>query len=407
MWNKIVDRAIDERVDAVLLSGDIVDHENRYYEATGPFEKGIVRLADARIQTCAVAGNHDWDVFPRILRQLNPQLFHFLGRGGRWEEAFLEREGRRILRIVGWSFPDQYVLRSPLEDLPARSDAALPTVGLLHADVDASGSKFCPVRLSELQATGPAFWVLGHIHKPQHYTSKSGPHVLNPGSPQALAPDEPGPHGPWLVEIEGARLVDCRQLPLSLVRYEDRDVDLAGVSSDDDFDTRVYAAMLTALEAVAGGGQQAELLSLRLNLTGSTTLCGRIGSLAPKREGWERPWAGVTARIDKCTNRTRPTIDLATRSQQNDLLGVLARTLVALERNEVDDSVAGLLDDATARLQEVRRASAYRGLDGAYRDPSSEDPVPTQEDARKVLVAQGWQLLEALRAQVPEREETL
>lgn len=38
MWEDIVSRAVFERADVVLLSRDIVDHDNRFYEATGPLE---------------------------------------------------------------------------------------------------------------------------------------------------------------------------------------------------------------------------------------------------------------------------------------------------------------------------------------------------------------------------------
>ena len=35
MWEAIVDRAIEEKVDLVALSGDVVNHDNRFFEATG------------------------------------------------------------------------------------------------------------------------------------------------------------------------------------------------------------------------------------------------------------------------------------------------------------------------------------------------------------------------------------
>jgi len=403
MWRRIVDRAIDQQVDAVLLTGDIVEHKKHFYEATGPLEEGIIRLAKAKIQTFAVAGNHDFDVFPMILKQLkqpDTRQFHFLGAGGKWEEAYLEREGRRILRIVGWSYPTEHVTRHPLDDFPSYSAGELPTIALLHADVDASNSRFCPVRLSELQARRVSLWVLGHIHKPQHWPSESGTQILNPGCPQALAPDEPGPHGPWLIELDGARSIACRQLPMSVVRYEACDVDLSRAGTEDDFHARVNAAILNALETVTSDSQRPDLLSLRWNLKGPTALCGLIDSLSANLDRLSRTWAGVTARVDKCINRTWPDVDLDQLAQQNDLLGVLAKTLVVLERDEPDESIATLLSAAFARLEEVYRASAYGDLVGP-------DLPPSQETARRILLDQGWRLLEAIRSQAPDRREAL
>jgi DNA repair protein SbcD/Mre11 len=398
MWEAIVSRAIAQRVDAVLLSGDIVDHDNRFYEATGPLERGIRRLAEAGIESFAVAGNHDWDVFPRIVNQVKTPLFHFLGQGGNWEEAYLERDGQRQLRIIGWSFPRRCFQESPLRGFQLSPDPRLPTVGLLHADLDVQGSEYAPVRLAELQAAKLSLWVLGHIHKPQHWPSQAGAQVLYPGSPQALAPDEPGPHGPWLIEIDGPHSVKCRQFPMSLVRYQELSVDLAGAETSDEFETRVNTALTSALESAAGEEEPPRLLSLRLNFVGVTALCGRIDALARQVSDLERHRGQVQARIDQHTNLTQPAIDLEELSLRNDPTGALARTMLILERNEGDESVAQLIRDAASRLQEVHRASAYAALAG-------KDQPPEREAARKTLLLQGWQLLEKLRCQMPQPQE--
>src|SRR5690606_1937215 len=65
-WMRLVECAIRERVDLVALSGDLVDHDNRWFEAFGPLERGLKRLADAGIPVYAVAGNHDYDTLPHL-----------------------------------------------------------------------------------------------------------------------------------------------------------------------------------------------------------------------------------------------------------------------------------------------------------------------------------------------------
>ncbi len=399
MWGAVVSRAITERVDVVLLSGDVVDHDNRFYEATGPLERGIIRLADAGIPTYAVAGNHDWDVFPRILQQLDTPFFHLLGQGGRWEETFLERDGERILRIVGWSFPARHVRKNPLLDFRLQSESRMPTVGLLHADLDAATSEYAPVRLSELQSRDLTLWVLGHIHKPQYWRSESGASVLYPGSPQALGPNESGPHGPWLIELEGMSSIACQQFPMSRVRYEERDVDLAGIDVSDAFETSVNDTVSNALENVVDEHEPPELLSLRLNFVGATRLCGQIDSLTQRLEDLMRVRGGVLARIDKLTNSTRPAVDLDELAKRNDPVGVLARVLVALQRNEKDETSMTLIDDAAARFQDVYRATAYVAL--VYCDAT-----PDRETSRQMLIQQGRQLLETLRSQIPQQESS-
>lgn len=398
MWDAIVSRAIAEQVDAVMLTGDIIDHASRYYEAIGPLEHGILRLADAGIPTYAVAGNHDWDVFPRILEQLNTPLFHFIGRRGSWEETYLERDGQPLLRLVGWSFPARYVYQSPLTDFRIDSDPRVPTVGLLHADVDVLSSQYAPVKLADLQSRGITMWILGHIHKPQHWPSGGDAAALYPGSPQALGPNEPGPHGPWLIEFEGLHSAVCRQIPMSLVRYQECIVDLGGADRSDVFDNRVSTVISTALDEAANDDEPPQLLSLRLNFVGATSLCRDIDSLAGQLNELERSRGGVRVRIDNHVNLTRPAIDLDALSRQNDPAGVLARTLIALERNGADEAITALTHEAYLRLLEIHRASSYVPL-------MDRDPIPDHETARRILLRTGWQLLETLRSQLPQPQE--
>jgi hypothetical protein len=187
---------------------------------------------------------------------------------------------------------------------------------------------------------------------------------------------------------------------MSPVRYEKRNVDLTGVKTSDEFEARVNAAVGAALENVVGDDEPPQLLSLHLNLIGATALCGRINSLTQTLNELERSRGGVRARINKHINLTLPAIDLDELSRRNDPAGALARTLIALERNEEDESLAALVREAAVRLQEVYRASAYVALVDRH-------PMPDRETARQILLQQGRQLLEALRAQLPEPQEAL
>lgn len=399
MWEAIVEKAIDMKVDAVLLSGDIVNEKNRLYEATGPLERGINKLADQDIHSYAVAGNHDWDVFPRIVKNLGSSHFHLLGEGGTWGEAYLEREGQRLLRLVGWSFPARHVRQNPLEGFRlAESD--VPTIGLLHADLvtKESASDYAPVSLSELQHQNLALWVLGHIHKPQHWNSHAGAQVLYPGSPQALSPSEPGIHGPWMITLEGSHSVTCQKLPMSRIRYEQREVDLTEVSTEDDLRKAIFDAQDAEWEGRLEG-EATELLSLRLTFVGATPLCGEIDALTDNLDKLERPVDdGVLAVIDKVANLTQPAIDLKELATQRDPAGELARTLLGLESGEEDETVSKLLDAATARLQKVHRAGAFSAI-------FDREQIPDREAARELLIQQSRQFIEALRAQKYVREE--
>lgn len=400
MWQAIIDRAIAEKVDAVLLSGDVVDHDNRFYEATGPLERGMRQLAEATIPTFAVAGNHDWDVFPRILNQLETGRFQFLGRDGQWQAGILQRDGdvKPVLRIVGWSFPARHVQRSPLTGFQIEADPEIPTVGLLHTDVDGASSDYAPVDLSALQACDLDIWVLGHVHKPQFWDSQTGAKVLYPGSPQALNPGESGVHGPWLISLEGAGRVECRQLPMSRVRYDRCEVDVSEIDTPEGFETRVNETLMSFLKDISPEEELLEVLSLRMDFVGATPLCTRIDKLAESICDLERSYDKVVGRIDKWTNQTRPAINLDELVRRKDPTGLLARTLVALEQDESDPSLEKMISDATTRLKEVCQAPAYVPL-------VDSGPPADRSLAREILIQQVRHLLDTLCRQRPDFQE--
>ena len=395
MWEAIVERAVNESVDLVLLAGDVVEHENRFFEATGPFEAGLAKLAGAGIDTWAVAGNHDHDVLSRIVDTVGCDRLHFLGRGGRWEEAVVEKDGRPALKIHGWSFPNTHVEDSPLADYDLHSTADLPeipTLGLLHADLDAQGSRYGPVTRAELSSVPVTIWVLGHVHAGRYLDATSGPAILYPGSPQAMDPGETGPHGPWLIEIQGPRQVSATLLPMSKVRYDGVEIDLSGISTEDEFQSRAVTRINQHLKSTTEPGDPLEYVSLRLEFSGRTRLCSQLDDLSRRLIDTFEPRLGdVAARIDTVSNNTLPAIDLDELAENRDPPGVLARTLKALESDRPDEAVANLVRSAHRKMLDVHEAMAYSV-------PIHQDRPPEREDARRQLIRQARLLLDRLLA---------
>src|SRR6056297_2667040 len=77
-WEALVDLAVSEVPDAVLLAGDVIDTDARSFEAFGPLRDGLGRLAQADIPVVAVAGNHDHAALPQFHRETGGALFDLL-----------------------------------------------------------------------------------------------------------------------------------------------------------------------------------------------------------------------------------------------------------------------------------------------------------------------------------------
>lgn len=339
VWRRAVEAAIERRVRLVLLSGDVVHRANRYFEAFGPLEEGLARLAAAEIDVCAVSGNHDFDVFPRLSALLASDRFHLLGAGGTWQRFTLhDGDGASLVHVDGWSFPRRDVRDDPLATYDLEPPAAgAPHLGLLHCDLDAGASTNAPVGRAGLGAAAPAAWVLGHVHKPEVFDLPGGGWALYPGSPQPLDPTETGPHGAWLVEVDGERIGRPEPLPLATVRWEDLTIDLSGAETSDAAEARIVRAARDGLAELDLVGDP-EWLLLRGTLTGRTGAHGALVGIVERLtessplelESVGDGRGGARARLVEARDETRPTVDLRSRAEGDDPVALLADLLLAL-----------------------------------------------------------------------------
>ena len=401
VWAATVEAAVQHGVAALLLSGDVVDETNRFFEAVGPLEAGFRQLRDQGIPTLAVAGNHDVEVLAQLADTLGPETFRFLGRGGVWERALLPSDGGE-LQVFGWSYPHRRVSHSPLPHFPAAEyDPTLPAVGMLHADLGAAAGDYCPVQRAEFAATPVALWFLGHIHKPTVPAADGeSPILFYPGSPQGLdpGPGELGPHGPWLVELSPARPV-FRQLLLASVRYDTLTLDLEETVEETQFRKRLVAGIRSAVQDAKSVQESLRVLSLRLEIAGRTAvphavLCRQVADLAESGLVLDE----VRVHVNDFTLTAHPPLDLAALSRGRGILSELARLLQDLEAG----SDAAACEPGFKRLPEVIRdavATVYGA--SAFAPLADEAPAggPKPHACAALLRRQAWLLLEELMRQ--------
>jgi exonuclease SbcD len=395
VWQATVATAVDRDVDAVLVSGDLVDDDNRYIEAYGAFEAGATRLDDAGIPTLVVSGNHDHDAVPRLVDDCDLPSVSLLGRDGSWERQAIEQAGDPVLTVDGWSFPDEYVLESPLQGA-SFDPVDTPRIGLVHGDYDVGDSEYAPLRPRDLAATPHDAWVLGHIHKPDVLLD-ADPLVFYPGSPQPLDPGEPGQHGPWLLSIDDSGRVEVEQVPLASVRYDAVEVDVSDLPDP----RSVTAAISDRVQAFVTRDVDTthlEHLVVRARLTGRTEFHGElVDQRADLVEQSRFSVGSVSVSVDDVAVETTPAVDLEALAGESSPVGYLADVLLGAEDGEAIDEYEDLVEDVADAVHEARNARPYAPL---QRERGLEPP--TDDEAVAYLQQQGRLLLYQLREQTEE-----
>lgn len=382
VWERMLDRAIQEEVDGVLLSGDIVDRDNRYFEAFEPLRKAFQRSAEANIPVFMVAGNHDFDVLTQLFEHQEHENVHLLGRGGEWELLSLDQE-EGSPQILGWSFPDLSYDRDPSAEIPRKEiDPSRPCIGLLHGDIHSKESRYAPIDVANLKE-GPAdAWILGHIHKPEE-VNPSAPSVHYPGSPQALSPKETGEHGVLMVEVGDDKGIDVERIPLSPVRYERLKVDLSQAPEEGKVRDRLTDVLFDDASEKGEGDEALGRLVYDLLLVGEHPRPEKAREWA---EGIVEDHApevrsGLKAKIRKVHSELMPAIeDLEGWAQERSPAGKLAETILKLEQEENTEFIDQVISKWQARQKSAMKSETYSPLQKRELSEASR-----QEAARYIL----------------------
>lgn len=394
-----VEFAIDRKIDAVLFAGDIVESTNARFEAILPLENAIRRLLDEGVQVIAVAGNHDVEALPRLAKLIDG--FELLGAHGRWEAQTIMKNGSSVAEIVGWSFGDRFVRQSPVAQLLAEplepTSAQVPRIGLLHADLDASGGHYAPIRQIELDNTGYDAWLLGHIHKPslESLAARKGRRPSGYlGSLVGLDPSETGPHGPWLLRVSQDRALQLEHIPLAPLRWEHVPLSVEGLEHVDDVPDRLLNEAEKMVRRLGESAVAPLALGLRVRLTGISPCYEDIRQrvVAGEWNGLGRVVEGTAVFVNKVSDGMTLRLDLAEISRGDDPAALMARRLLILEND--DDGAQALLDRARTELAGLARDETWSPVQNHRHanDPLSDDAL------RDLLIRSGRAALSAMLA---------
>ncbi|KQT87156.1 DNA repair exonuclease [Aurantimonas sp. Leaf443] len=258
----IVDLCLAERVDALLLAGDLYDGDQTSMKTARFLAAELARLDAAGISTFQVRGNHD--ALSRLTRELvlPPSVTVFGEKPGLVRLA----AGGLEIAVHGISFSRPEAPESLLPRFAAPLEGAV-NIGLLHTSLGGTPGHdiYAPCSPAELHATGFRYWALGHIH--QRAVLEGAATIVMPGIPQGRDINEAGEKSVSLVTLsdDGAVRVEARRT--SVAEFARVPVDVSGL------ETRGAAvdAIGRALEAARADAASPHLVA-RLALRGATPL---------------------------------------------------------------------------------------------------------------------------------------
>ena len=221
----IVDLAIKENVDLVLIAGDTFDSFKPNPSAQIFFAREIERLITAKIQVVMILGNHDHMAKEDLLVPENP-YFKLLGEGEKVETASYTTKSGFEYDVTGFSYLANHITDDLAAQFPPKSKHY--TFGIMHAQERAglsSQNVYAPFSLSELQNLNYDYFALGHIHLRQVLSET--PLIVYPGNIQGRHINETGPKGCYLGTIdEQTKQTKIHFVQTNLISWNKRQLEL-------------------------------------------------------------------------------------------------------------------------------------------------------------------------------------
>lgn len=276
-FERAVDCALREKVQAVLIAGDLFDDERLSFHAEAFLLEQLRRLEAVGIPCIYVTGNDD------------PGGRRFRASGIAWPsnlDCIHERELTCIVLTKPDGDPLAYVIGSGHEAARERDNLAaafpppeedVPHIGLLHATVEGADGHdehawVAPCTTDDLARTGYAYWALGHVHRRQQVGELPAWYA---GCLQGRGPAEAGPQGGLLVTLEAGAPPEVAFRPFAPLQWATLTLDdLAGCTTRPALEQHVRQHF-EAYAAAHDAGAEADWL-VQVTLTGACPMADLV-----------------------------------------------------------------------------------------------------------------------------------
>lgn len=264
-FDNLVQCAIDEAVDFVVIAGDLFDGDWRDMGTGLYFARAMGLLDKAGIPAFILAGNHDaasvisrsipWPPNVRLFGSKKPETHHLPDLA---------------VAVHGQSFATSAVTDNLVLAYPPAVEHVF-NIGVLHTALAGrhGHANYAPCSVDDLKAKLYEYWALGHVHAFEIVSND--PYVVFPGNLQGRNIRETGAKGAVIVTVTDREVVAVERVELDVLRWAHLEVDCDNVLSADVID--LIRAELARLQGANASGRPPVV---RVTLIGETTDAGAL-----------------------------------------------------------------------------------------------------------------------------------
>lgn len=358
----LVRLAESERVDFVLIAGDVYDGDWKDYNTGLFFKSQMSRLRALDIPVVLISGNHDAE--SQITKNLSlPENLTRLDHK-KPQTHVLEKFG---VAVHGQSFATRAVTDDLSANYPRAISGAL-NIGLLHtlAEGQEGHDSYAPCTLDGLRSKNYDYWALGHVHN-RAVLHDFDPHILFPGNIQGRHARETGGKGCTVVTYGDGKILETQHRDLHVVRWMTLSINATKVLNADD----VLGLVKNALRDLATQFGE-KLIAVRIEIRGATRAHSELMSepeqIVSEIRGIATDVGNGQIWIEKVKLLTTAHRDLNAALNEETPLGIMLRSIASADSESTLGE--GVRDDLNA-LKEKLPAELLTGADAL----DLEDPA--------------------------------
>ncbi|AZN42187.1 metallophosphoesterase family protein [Paenibacillus albus] len=360
----LVDTALSEAVDFIVIAGDLYDSADRSLRAQLYLQREWQRLHANGVQLFVIHGNHDPLSGQRAKLEW-PESVHFFGTDKVDKAAAYTRSGELAAYVHGISYGTRSVMDNLASKYHADHESGVYQIAMLHGNVDGQQGHdpYAPCSLAELAGSGFHYWALGHIH--QREVLHAFPHVVYSGNTQGRHSKETGAKGAYIVDVSASYDTELKFMPLDTVRWENAVIEIDGIESE-----QALLGLLEQVIASVAASCERRHCMLRLILQGRGPLHHllseasflqellhgirvRISDLHESHDEAAEPWCWVY-QIEAASGAE---LDYEVLAREDSFTGELIRSSLIVEADE-----AALGELASEALQSLYANARLRKL---------------------------------------------
>jgi exonuclease SbcD len=248
-----IDLAIEEKVDILLIAGDLFDSNTQPNRSVERVAAELKRLAAAHIRTVIIPGTHD--TYDRASIYRSNDLPAMAGSGPGDEMVTILSPERSSVRFAACDvvvhatvFGMKRAPYSPLRDIRIvqPDETATWHVGMVHGSLaipDRTDRDDVVVTKEEIAETGLDYLALGHWHSSQKGKAGGTTYAYS-GAPEPVAVNQDGAGNVLLVTLDmqaDKRTVTIEERRVGLTTFEKLELDAARIASQPDLVSKLAA----------------------------------------------------------------------------------------------------------------------------------------------------------------------